>query len=98
MGILSRILDRLVSRAEDRAPARLPSPDELVLVARPNGEIEAQLLRQMLAAEGVHAMVKNRDAVSAESGGMGPPWAYELWVLRKDLRRAREIVGGDGEA
>jgi hypothetical protein len=93
MGILSRILDRLVGRAEGGAPARLPSPDELALVARPNGEIEAQLLRQMLAAEGVHAMVKNRDAVSAESGGMGPPWAYELWVLRKDLRRAREIIG-----
>jgi Putative prokaryotic signal transducing protein len=95
MGILSRILDRLAGRAEGGAPARLPSRDELVLVARPNGEIEAQLLRQMLAAEGVHAMVKNRDAVSAESGGMGPPWAYELWVLRKDLRRAREIIGED---
>lgn len=95
MGILSRILDRLVGRTEGGAPARLPSPDELVLAARPNGEIEAQLLRQMLAAEGVHAMVKNRDAVSAESGGMGPPWAYELWVLRKDLRRAREIIGED---
>ncbi len=60
---------------------------------RPDGELNAQLMRQMLAAEGITAMVKNRDPVSAESGGMGPPWAYELWVLRRDLRRAREIIG-----
>lgn len=60
---------------------------------RPDGELNAQLMRQMLAAEGITAMVKNRDPVSAESGGMGPPWAYELWVLRRDLRRAQEIVG-----
>ncbi len=60
---------------------------------RPDGELNAQLMRQMLAAEGITAMVKNRDPVSAESGGMGPPWAYELWVLRRDLRRAQEIIG-----
>ncbi len=97
MGIISRILGLFVAHADDGAPVRLPSPDELVLLSRPNGEIDAQLLRQMLSSEGIHAMVKNRDAVSAESGGMGPPWAYELWVLRRDLRRAREIIGdGDG--
>jgi hypothetical protein len=95
MGLVSRILGWFTARSDDGAPVRLPSPDELVLAARPHGEPEAQLLRQMLAAEGVHAMVKNRDAVSAESGGMGPPWAYELWVLRRDLRRAREIIGVD---
>jgi hypothetical protein len=95
MGIISRILGWLARRPDDGAPVRLPSPDELVLLARPHGEPEAQLLRQMLAAEGIHAMVKNRDAVSAESGGMGPPWAYELWVLRRDVRRSREIIGDD---
>jgi Putative prokaryotic signal transducing protein len=86
MGIISRILGLFVAHADDGAPVRLPSPDELVLLSRPNGEIDAQLLRQMLSSEGIHAMVKNRDAVSAE-----------LWVLRRDLRRAREIIGdGDG--
>ncbi len=84
-------------RADPGAPERLPSPDELALLTRPDGELNAQLLRQMLAGEGIHAMVKNRDAVSAESGGMGPPWAYELWVLRRDLRRAREIIGDSDE-
>lgn len=95
MSIISRVLGWLAGRPDDGAPVRLPSPDELFLLARPHGEAEAQLLRQMLAAEGIHAMVKNRDAVSAESGGMGPPWAYELWVLRRDARRSREIIGDD---
>ena len=52
----------------------------------------AQLFRQILEQNGIRAMVKNRDAASAQAGGMGPPWAYELWVLRKDLRRARETL------
>jgi hypothetical protein len=50
------------------------------------------MLREILATEGIVAMVKNRDAVSTQSGGMGPPWAYELWVLRRDLRRARDVI------
>jgi Putative prokaryotic signal transducing protein len=95
VGIIDRVLRLFVARSDDGAPERLPSLDELVLLTRPNGEIDAQLQRQMLAGEGIHAMIKNRDPVSAESGGMGPPWAYELWVLRRDLRRARDIVGGD---
>jgi hypothetical protein len=98
VSIIESVL-RLFVRRDADAPARLPSPDELALLTRPNGEIDASLLRQMLEADGIHAMVKNRDPVSAESGGMGPPWAYELWVLRRDLRRAQEIIGdaGDGD-
>ena len=95
MSLISGILRLFVHTDDDGSPTRLPSPDELILLTRPNGEIDAQLSRQLLAHEGIHAMVKNRDPVSAESGGMGPPWAYELWVLRRDLRRAREIIGAD---
>lgn len=95
---ITDFLLRLFAHRDPEAPERLPSPDELALLTRPNGEIDAQLLRQMLAGEGIHAMVKNRDAVSAEAGGMGPPWAYELWVLRRDLRRSREIIGVDESA
>jgi len=91
MSLLSRIIERL--RGEpDRAPVRLPSPGALVLLVRPHGEAEAQLFRDMLEQEGVRSLIKNRDPVSARAGGMGPPWAYELWVLRRDLRRAREIL------
>lgn len=92
MSLLSRILDRLARRDDDGAPPRLPSPDELVLVARPQGEPEALMLRELLDEHGIRAMVKNRDAASAQAGGLGPSWAYELWVLRRDLRRARELL------
>ena len=95
MSIISDLLRRLGRQPSQDAPSRLPSPDALVLVTRPNGEPEAQLLRQILEQNGVRAMVKNRDAASAQAGGMGPPWAYELWVLRKDLRRARELLDID---
>ena len=65
---------------------------------RPEGEPEALMIQQMLAAEGIVAMVRNRDAATARGGTWGPPWAYELWVRRADLRRAREIAGApDGE-
>jgi len=94
MSIISRIRDLLSppDRDANGAPSRLPSPDELVLLMRPEGEPEAEMLRGILASNGIRSLVKNRDALSAQVGGMGPAWAYELWVLRKDLRRAREVV------
>lgn len=91
MSLLSHIMDRLRGETAG-APVRLPSPDALVLLARPHGEGEAQLFRDMLEHEGIRSLIKNLDPVSARAGGMGPPWAYELWVLRRDLRRAREIL------
>ena len=92
MSIISDFFRRFGTRPAEGAPSRLPSPDALALVTRPSGEPEAQLFRQILEQNGIRAMVKNRDAASAQAGGMGPPWAYELWVLRKDLRRARETL------
>jgi len=94
VSFLSRFIDRLFGAREGGArPERLPSPDELVLLSRPEGEPEAELLREMLEGEGIRAMVRNRDAASAQAGGMGPAWAYEVWVLRKDLARARSVIG-----
>jgi hypothetical protein len=75
------------------APIRLPSPDEIVVLTRPRGEPEALMLQELLASEGVHALVRNRDAATSRGGGWGPAWAYELCVLRRDLRRAREVLG-----
>jgi hypothetical protein len=91
MSFLSRLLARLLGDGDK--PERLPSPDEIVVLARPDGEPEAMLLLQMLADQGIHAMVRNRDAASARGGGWGSWWAYEVCVLRRDLRRAREIIG-----
>jgi hypothetical protein len=95
MSILSRILGWL--GGGDR-PERLPSPDDVVLLVEPNGEAEAQLFHDMLEQQGIRSMVRNTDASSARAGGMGPVWAYELRVLRKDLHRAREILGLDESA
>ncbi len=92
MSIIARIIARFRS-GDPGAPSRLPSPDELTLLARPEGEPEALVLQELLQSEGVHAMVRNRDAATARGGSWGPPWAYELWVLRRDLRKAREVLG-----
>ena len=92
MSILSRILGWF---SGGDAPERLPSPDELVLLVEPNGEAEAQLFHDMLEQQGIRSMIRNTDASSARAGGLGPVWAYELRVLRKDLHRGREILGLD---
>jgi putative signal transducing protein len=93
MSILTHILSWF--DGSNDAPARLPSPDEAVVLVKPNGEAEAQLFHDMLEQEGIRSMVRNTDAASARAGGMGPAWAYELLVLRKDLHRAREILDLD---
>jgi hypothetical protein len=74
------------------APERLPSPDELVPLTRAESETEASIFRSILEDNGIGVMVKNRDALSVQSGMMARPWSQELWVLRKDLRRAREVL------
>lgn len=81
----------------DERPPRLPSPDALVLLCRPQGEPEAELFRGILADNDIRSMVKNRDAVGVDGGGWGASWKYELWVLRRDLRRSREILGVEAE-
>ncbi len=96
VSIISRLLARFRPDDPD-APARLPSPDELTLLTRPEGEPEALMLQELLERAGIHAMVRNRDAATARGGSWGPPWAYELWVLRRDLRKAREIIGPDAD-
>lgn len=90
-------LNRILRRRDPAAPARLPSPDALVLLAKPEGEPEAMIIRDILADAGIRALVKNRDAVSVNAGGMGPWWAFEIWVLRRDLLRARDIIGAPGD-
>ena len=96
MSIRSRLRSLFLGDEVD-TPARLPSPDEIVVLTRPNGEPEGLMLQEILASNGIRAMLRNRDAASAQSGGApGAWWAYELCVLRRDLRRAREIVGEPG--
>lgn len=98
MAIFDRIRSWFSGGADDSEPTRIPSADELVLLARPQGEPEALMLKDMLDKQGIAAMVKNRDASAATRGAMGSFWAYELWVMHRDLAKAREIVGEDAVA
>jgi hypothetical protein len=50
------------------------------------------MFRDMLHDAGIEALIKNRDVLTAQSGVMSQPYSQELWVLRKDLRRAREVL------
>lgn len=66
--------------------------DELAVVERYISEVEANMSRSILAAEGIEVMV-----VSDDAGGMYPqlhlPLGLQLVVRRHDLERAREILG-----
>lgn len=99
MSVLSRVRGLLGGGGPPR-PQRLPSPDELTLLSGGLGGPEAELYRGILADNGLRAMVKNLDPISVNYGGMGPPLSCELWVMRKDLRAAREVLAftDEGEA
>jgi hypothetical protein len=88
-----RWFDRLLGRVHDGdAPRRLPSPDELVCVALPQGEPEALMLQELLRNAGVHSIVKNRFAYPVTM--MQPIGTHELFVLRRDLKRAEAALHG----
>jgi hypothetical protein len=86
------IFRRIFARRTATTPERLPSPDELVLLTSAETEFEASMFRDMLHDAGIEALIKNRDVLTAQSGVMSQPYSQELWVLRKDLRRAREVL------
>ena len=90
---LQRLAQRVSGRGGDGAPERLPSPDALVLAAQPASEAEAAFLRDLLAQAGIRSLVKNRDGMSVHAGAPGGWFAYEVYVRRGDLARAREVVG-----
>ncbi len=67
--------------------------DALVKVAAALSEPEAAMWRELLENNGIPAMVKNTNVLSVtfETGSM--PWDCDLYVRRRDLERAREILG-----
>ncbi len=95
MSVLSWLSDRLfgAARTDPDAPERLPSPDEVVFLTHAGGEPEALMLRELLGGDNIVALAKNRSVLSAHSPGGGLLGGWELWVLRRDLRRARDLLG-----
>jgi len=93
MSIFRRLFGSGASHRDDGdRPVQLPSPDELALLTLAESEFEATMFRDILEQNGITALVKNLDVLTAQSGVMSRPWSQELWVLRKDLRRAREVL------
>jgi hypothetical protein len=95
MSVLSWLSDRLFGdgSAREGEPERLPSPDEVVFLTHAGGEPEALMLRELLGGNDIVALAKNRSVLSAHSPGGGLLGGWELWVLRRDLRRARDLLG-----
>jgi hypothetical protein len=86
------IVSDVIARLTGRYPQAPPSADDLVLLARPEGEAEALMWKEMLERHGIRSMTKNRDALSASYNIPGPVWAYELWVFRRNRDAAAEII------
>lgn len=92
MGLLDRLCRIFRSDEDADAPERLPSPDALVLLTRVSGEPEALMLQELLRNEGIHALARNASLLASPHivGGLSTGW--ELLVLRRDLRRATELL------
>jgi len=68
-----------------------PDPDEVVPVALPEGEEVGALWRGMLEQQGIPAML--RDVSPLYRGYMNWAAECELCVRRRDIERARAILG-----
>jgi hypothetical protein len=88
--MLDRIL-RLLLGPRGREPLQL-NPNGMVVVASSDGEPEALMLQELLRNGGVHAVVQARGWMTTAWGSGG---SCNIVVLRKDLRRAEEILGRD---
>jgi hypothetical protein len=75
----------------------MSNSDDLVLLAVAGSQIEATIWRDALEQEGIRPLVRNRDPL-APVGIPMPLSKYEIFVLRRDERRARWIIGEAVEA
>lgn len=74
----------------------MPRDDESVLLAVASSELEAQIWRDALEQEGIRPFVRNRNAQPYLGNDAFFPM-YEVFVLRRDLKRARWIIGDGAE-
>jgi hypothetical protein len=75
----------------------MPTQDGLVLLAVASSELEATIWRDALEQEGIRPFVRNRDPLAPA----GIPFLFdkfEVFVLQRDERRARWIIGEVVEA
>ncbi len=68
----------------------------LVKLAVASSEAEAHIWLEVLRQGGVVAIMRNVDALSvAYMASPALPYSHELWVLSKDLARARRLLDLD---
>ena len=67
--------------------------DELVRLQMAENELEAQIVQQVLADNGIRAMVRSIDPLLGRGVYMPSPFSTEVLVWAKDLERAREVLG-----
>ena len=68
-------------------------PDELVRLTVVAGEPEAEMLRGMLANEGIESMQRPTDAAAGALDGWAAGGAREILVRQNDLEAARALLG-----
>ena len=69
--------------------------DELVRLTIVSGEPEAELMRGMLANEGIDSMHRPTDFAAGALDGWAAGGAREILVRAADLERAGELVAGE---
>ena len=69
----------------------LYSDDPDVKVADGLSEPEAKMWQELLAKNGIRAMVRNMDVLSVAYGA-SPSNNFDMWVKQSDLERARETL------
>ncbi|MFQ6020061.1 MAG: putative signal transducing protein [Dehalococcoidia bacterium] len=62
-------------------------------VATAHDEVEAGVWRDALEQEGIAVYLKNVDPMGSFGVASSPPFSLELFVLARDQRRARWILG-----
>jgi hypothetical protein len=75
----------------------MPDNDRLVLLGIATSQVEATIWRDALEQDGIRSFVRNRDPLAP----VGIPMffdKFELFVLDRDEKRARWIVGEAVEA
>lgn len=69
-------------------------PEELIVVYVAAGQVEANLVKSLLEAEGIPAMVAQEGAGSAFGLTVGPMGRAEILVPASRAEEARELLAG----
>jgi hypothetical protein len=72
------------------------SPDELVRLTIASSEPEAEVLRGLLATEGIESMQRPTDIAAGSLDGWAAGGTREILVRGGDIERARELLETGG--